>query len=208
MLRPARFRARQNLLDQLTGLGQKCVVIAAEWPQDKLRHAGVDIFGDAREYRVGVADRERVAGVTTGAFGVGIHRLADTGRVPAAEVEREAGAIMIFVDGSARFAGGGLDRGHDATGLRRRVAAGLPTGADARRAPDRGLRRATDPHRQIWLYRLWRDGDALQLVEGAAEVDRLLSPEASDDIEALVGFATARPGVDVERLPFGRQRAA
>ena len=80
MFRPARFRARQNLLDQLTGLGQKCVVIAAEWPQDELRHAGVDIFGDAREYRVGVADRERVAGVTSGTFGVGIHRPADTGR--------------------------------------------------------------------------------------------------------------------------------
>ena len=104
MFRPARFRARQHLLDQQTGLGQKCVVIAAEWPQDELRHAGVDIFGNARENRVGVADRERVRGVTPGAFGIGIHRLADTGRVPAAEVEREAGAIMIFVDGSAGFA--------------------------------------------------------------------------------------------------------
>jgi hypothetical protein len=36
MFRPARFRARQHLLDELTGLGQKCVVIAAEWPQDEL----------------------------------------------------------------------------------------------------------------------------------------------------------------------------
>mgnify|MGYP000609058735 CR=1 FL=1 len=33
------------------------VVIAAERPEDELGHAGIDIFGDAREDRVGVADR-------------------------------------------------------------------------------------------------------------------------------------------------------
>ena len=147
-------------------------------------------------------------GVTSGAFGVDIHRPADTGRVSAAEVEREAGTIMIFVDGSAGFAGGGLDRGHDATGLGRRVAASLPAGADARGAPDRGVGRATDPHRQLGLYGLRRDGDTLQLVEGAVEVDRLLSPQAADDLEAFVGLAAARPGVDAERLPFRRRRAA
>ena len=121
-------------------------------PQNELRHTGVDIFCNARENRVGVADRERARGVTPGAFGGGIHRLADTGRVPVAEVEREAGAIMIFLDGSAGFAGGGLDRGHNATGLSRRVAASLPAGADAYGAPDRGISRAADPHRQIGLW--------------------------------------------------------
>src|SRR5450432_1667076 len=96
--RPPRLRARQHLLDQKTGLGQNCVVIAAKWPQNELRHAGVDVFGDAREDRVGVADRERVFSVASGAFGVGIHRPADAGRVSAAEVEREASSVMIFVD--------------------------------------------------------------------------------------------------------------
>jgi hypothetical protein len=46
----------------------------------------------------GVADRECVGGVTAGAFGVGVHRPADIGRVPGAEMEREAGAVMTFVD--------------------------------------------------------------------------------------------------------------
>ena len=108
---------------------------------------------------------------------------------------------------SCRYRGGGLDRGHDATGLSRRVAASLPSGADARCASDRGVGRATDPHRQLGLYGLRRDGDTLQLVEGAVEVDRLLSPQAADDLEALVGLATARLRVHAERLPFGRQRA-
>src|SRR6185369_14697485 len=101
-----------------------------------------------------------------------------------------------------------LDRGHDAAGLGRWITGGLPAGANARRAPDRGVTRATDPHRQVGLYGLRRDGDAFQLVEGAAEVYRFLSPQAADDIEALVGLATARFGVDAERLPFGRHRTA
>src|SRR3981189_1839089 len=71
-----------------------------------------------------------------------------------------------------------------------------PAGAEAGGAPDRGVGRATDPHRQLGLYGLRRDGDTLQLVEGAVEVDRLLSPQAADDLEAFVGLAAARPGVD------------
>jgi hypothetical protein len=86
------------LADQQTGLCQNCIVIAAKWPQNELRHTGVDVFGDAGEDRVGVADRERVRSVASGAFGVGIYRPADAERVSAAEVEREAGAVMIFVD--------------------------------------------------------------------------------------------------------------
>src|ERR1700722_8020618 len=101
--RPPRLRARQHLLDEQTGLGQDSVVAAAARAQNELRHAGVDVFGDAREDRVGVADRERVRGVASGAFGVGIHRASDAGRVTAAEVEREAGAIMVLVDQSAGF---------------------------------------------------------------------------------------------------------
>src|SRR6185312_4516571 len=127
----------------------------------------------------------------SGAFGVGIHRAADDGRVPAAEVEDEAGAVMILVDRSAGFAGGGFDRGHDAACLSRGIAARLPAGADARRAADRGVARAADPHRQVGLYGLRRDGDALQLVEGAVKVDPILSPQAADDLETLVGLATA-----------------
>jgi hypothetical protein len=88
------------LLDQQTGLCQESIVIAAQWPQNELRHSRVDVFGDAREDRVDVADRERVRSVASGAFGVGIYRPADGGRVQAAEVEREAGAVVVFVDGS------------------------------------------------------------------------------------------------------------
>jgi len=145
--RPPRLGARQHLLDEQTGLGQNCIVIAAEWPQNEFRHPGVDVFGDAREDRVGVADRERTCRVASGALGVGIHRPVDSGRVSAAEMEREAGAVMVVVDRSARFGKRGLDRGHDATSLGRRIAASLPAGANARSAPDRGVGRATDPHR-------------------------------------------------------------
>src|SRR4030088_2552281 len=81
----------------------------------------------------------------------------------------------------------------------------LPAGADARGAPDRGVGRATDPHGQLGLYGLRRDGDTLQLIEGAVEVDRLLSPQATDDLEAFVGLAAARPGGGAEGLPFPRQ---
>src|SRR3982074_2889056 len=83
---------------------------------------------------------------------------------------------------------------------------GAPAGSGPRGAPERGLGRATDPHRQLGLYGLRRDGDTLQLVEGAVEVDRLLSPQAADDLEAFVGLAAARPGVDAERLPFPPHR--
>src|SRR6516165_10522671 len=96
--RPPRLRARQHVLDQPMGLGQNGVVIAAKWPQNELRHADVDVLGEAREDRAGVAEYERVRGVASGAFGVGIHRPADTRRVPAAEMECEAGAVVIFVD--------------------------------------------------------------------------------------------------------------
>src|SRR5262249_54095522 len=75
--RPPRLRAWQHLLDQQTGLGQDGVVIAAQWPQDELRYAGVDIFGKAREDRVGIADREHVSGGAAGEFDVGIHRAGD-----------------------------------------------------------------------------------------------------------------------------------
>src|SRR5689334_5259614 len=95
--RPARFRAWQHLLDQLSGLGQKRVVVATKRPQDEFRYASIDIFGDAREDRVGVADRERVRGVTPGAFGVGVHRPGDDGRILAPEVERKTSAVVIFV---------------------------------------------------------------------------------------------------------------
>src|SRR5580704_14887775 len=206
--RPPRLRARQDLLDQQTSLGQDGVVIAAEWPQNELRHPGVDIFGDVREDRISVTDHEGLRGVAAGALGVSLYRPADGGRVAAAEMEREAGAVVIFVDRSAGFGGGGLDRGHDASSLSRRVTARLPAGADARSAADRGVARATDPHRQIGLRGLRRHGDALQLVEGAAEVDLVLSPQAADDLEALVGLAAARLRIYPERLPFGTQWAA
>ena len=183
-------------------------IVAAQRAQDELRHPDIDVFGEAREDRIGVTDCERVGGIASGAPGVGIHRLADDRRVPAAEVEREAGAVVIFVDRPAGFGGGGLDRGHDATGLGRRVAGGLPAGADARGAADGGVARAADPHRQLRLHGLRRDGDALQFVERAAEVDLVFSPQAADDLEALVGLATARFRVDAECLPFGGQWAA
>jgi hypothetical protein len=53
------------------------------------------------------------------------------------------------------------------TSLNRRVAARLPAGADARSAADCGVGRATDPHRQVGLHGLRRDGGAFQFVEGA-----------------------------------------
>ena len=68
MFRPPRFRARQHLLDQQTGLGQDGVVIAAERPQDELGDADIDVLGEARQDRLGVADGEGVPGVATGAF--------------------------------------------------------------------------------------------------------------------------------------------
>src|SRR3954462_12274978 len=136
LFRPTHFRTRQHLFDELTSLRENFIVIATEGTEDELRQPGVDIFGNAREDRIGVADRECMHGVAPGAFGVGLHRLTDRWRIPAAEVERKAGALVVIVHGSAGFAGGSLDRGHDAAGLGGPLAAGLPAGADARRAPD------------------------------------------------------------------------
>jgi hypothetical protein len=42
----------------------------------------------------------------------------------------------------------------------------------------------------------------------AREIDAVLAPQAADDLEPLVGPAAARARVNVERSPFGRQRAA
>src|SRR3546814_14786658 len=62
-----------------------------------------------------------------------------------------------------------------------------PARADARRAPDRDLAGAADPHRQFLLHRPWRDG---RVAEG--EVLALIgevraAPQAGDDVERLVG---------------------
>ena len=88
------------------------------------------------------------------------------------------------------------------------LGAGLPAGAVARRAADRGLGRAADPHRQVGLHRLGRDRRALEAIVPALEIDAVLAPQPGDDLERLVGAPAARPGVDVERLPFRPERAA
>src|SRR3954463_11252709 len=67
----------------------------------------------------------------------------------------------------------------------RRIAASVEPPIHIGRSGCTGSRGPADPHRQIGLHGFWRDGDVLQLVEGAAEVDRLLSPQAADDIEAF-----------------------
>lgn len=60
-----------HLLDQQAGLRQDGLVVAAEWPQNELRHPDIDVFGDARQDRISVADRERTCSVASGEFGVG-----------------------------------------------------------------------------------------------------------------------------------------
>ena len=78
------------------------------------------------------------------------------------------GAIVILVDRSAGFGGGGLDRGDDATGLRRRS---LPPCQPVPMRAVRGSRRRSS--RPIHIGRSGCTGsgaigDALQLGEGAA----------------------------------------
>ena len=97
--------------------------------QNEFGYARLDIFRNARKDRFGVAHDENLRGIASRAFGVSLHCPANAGRALAAKVKREARTIMIFVDRSARFAGGGLDRAHDASGFGRRIAAGLPAGA-------------------------------------------------------------------------------
>src|SRR5205814_1336770 len=111
--------------------------------------------------------------------------------VHAAETERDAGAVMIVVDRAALFGGGGFDRGDHLGGLLGGLGAGLPAGAEAGGAPDRRLGRAADPHRQIGLYRLWRDRGAAELVVHAVEIDLVLGPQPADHFEPLIGLAAA-----------------
>src|ERR1700756_1587599 len=40
------------------------------------------------------------------------------------------------------------------------------------------------------------------------EIDRFVAPQAADDLQPFVGLAAARLGVEVERAPFRRERAA
>ena len=115
---------------------------------------------------------------------------------------------MILVDRAARFGRRLLDRGDDLADGVRLLGAGLPARAVARGAPDRGLRRAADPHRQVGLHRLGRDRRRLQAIVPALEVDAVLAPQPGDDLQRFVGAPAACLGVDVEGFPFGPQRAA
>src|SRR5207244_1486681 len=134
------------------------VVAAGGWAQDEFRDAGGDVIGDAGDDRLAVADREVVLGLAAGALPVGREQRGEGGVVGRAEAEGDAGAVMVVVDRAAYFGRGGADRGDDAPRLLGRLGAGLPAGAEPRGAPDRRLGRAADPHRQVGLHRLWRQG--------------------------------------------------
>ena len=183
---------RQHLLDQLAGLGQHLLAARAHRAQDEFRDAGGDVLGDPLDDHAGIADGEIAVGVAAGALGVGLHRPLQRGLRRAAEIEREARAVMVVVDAAPGLGGGSLDGGDDARGLRRRLRSALPAGTEARGAPDCGLRAAADPHRQVGLHRLGREGGARQAVVLAGEVDAVLAPQAAHDLQPFVGLAAAR----------------
>ena len=93
-------------------------------------------------------------------------------------------------------------------GLRRRLGAALPAGADARRAPDRRLRAAADPHRQVGLHRLGRDGGAGQAVVLAGEVDACPPATGGARSPAPRRSCGRACWCRVQRCPFRRARAA
>ena len=129
------------------------LLAAADRAQDELLDAARHVLADPLEDRVGVADRELLVRVAAGALGVGVHRLGHGG-VRRAEIEREARAVVILVDGAAGLGQRLLDGGDDADRVLQGLAAALPAGAVLGGAPDRGVGRAADPHRQVGLHRL------------------------------------------------------
>src|SRR5258707_1207975 len=77
------------------------VVAAADRAQDELRDAAGDVGGDALDDRVGVADREIAGRVAAGAPLVGLQAARQRRIGRRAEIEWEAGAVMVIVDRAA-----------------------------------------------------------------------------------------------------------
>src|SRR5260370_489848 len=146
-LRPPRFDLRQHLFDQLPGLADDRVAVRPYGTQDELLDAHGGIFGDAVKDHLLIADREVARGIAAGAFLVSRHGGRQDAVAGASEIERERRAVMILVDHAAGLGRRLLDGRNDLADIGRQLCAGLPAGAVARRAPDRGLRRAADPHR-------------------------------------------------------------
>src|SRR5215472_12971690 len=137
--RPARRDTRQDFVDQPPRLRQHVLVAAGRRAEDEFRDPGGDVGGDALDDRFGVTDRKMARGVAPGALAVGFVEPVETGVVRAAEAERDAGAIMVLVDRTARARGSSADRGDNRGELVRSFGARLPAGAEARGAPDRSF---------------------------------------------------------------------
>src|SRR5207237_7971219 len=112
--------------------------------------ADFDILSDSVDDYSLVANREVARRVATCALLVGGHGSGDD-TAATAKVERKGRTVVILVDRTAGFDHRLLDGGNDLADISRRLGAGLPAGAVTRRAPDRRLRRAADPHRQVRL---------------------------------------------------------
>src|SRR5262245_33482853 len=133
-LRPTSFDSRQHAFDQAPRLTHD---VGPGRPQDEFLDADRDILADPLEDRRLVTDGEIARRFAPRALRIGLHRRLYAGIVHAAEIEGNAGAVVILVDRSTRLGDRLLDRRHDLAGVDRRLAAGLPAGAVARRAPNR-----------------------------------------------------------------------
>jgi len=206
--RPAPRYLGDDLLNEAPRLGHHGLVTPRDRANDELLDAVLDVLGDPLD-DVGRLTHGEVAGrISLGALLIGLADPVENGVALATEIERETRTVVILVDRPPMSGGRRLDGFDHNAGLLGCLWPRLPARADTRGALNGCFRVAADPHRDVRLQRARRDRGALELVVAAVEIDAFLAPQAPDDLEPLVGLAAAALGVDAERLPFGRGRAA
>src|SRR6516162_7134155 len=127
----------QHLLDQPSRLSQHLLVAARRRAQDEFGDPGIDIGGDPRDDRAGIADGEITPRVAAGPLAVSLEQAGETGIIGPAEAERDASAVMVVINRPAFGDRRGPDRSDDGADIVGGLAASLPAGAEAGSAPDR-----------------------------------------------------------------------
>ncbi len=110
---------------------------------------------------------------------------------------------MVVIDRPALFVERRLDGRDHRRHFLRRFQPRLPAGAEARGAADRRLTGAAEPHRQVGAERLRRNHGVVVAIELTVEIDRILDPQAGDDLEHLVAAPAAPRRVGAHGFPVG-----
>src|SRR5215510_10651526 len=98
---PARGDLGQHRIDQSTGLNHHLRAVGAQRAQDELGNAGGDIFADAPDDGVGIADGEIAGRVVPGSPPIGLNWSLHRRGIDLPKVEGEAGTVVILVNAAS-----------------------------------------------------------------------------------------------------------